>query len=105
MYFTYIWMFLDHTEIRLLRWSDFSDDLSYITLSGSRVKSKRNRVVPVPEYVRKELTIGDRNHNIFQGKFIHITEAILMGFGSVLRRLILSLIKTLRFTHLGTQGR
>ena len=51
----------------MLRWGDFSDDLSYITLSGSRVKSKRNRVVPVPEYVRKELIIGDRNQNIFSG--------------------------------------
>ena len=31
------------------------------------MKFKRNRVVPVPEYVRKELIIGDRNHNIFSG--------------------------------------
>ena len=64
---TYGCLLRPHHEIRLLRWSDFSDDLSYITLSGSRVKSKRNRVVPVPEYVRKELTFGDRNHNIFSG--------------------------------------
>ena len=53
--------------LSLLNWCDFSDDLTHITLSGSRVKSKRNRVVPVPEYVRKELTIGDRNINIFSG--------------------------------------
>lgn len=64
---TYGCLLRPHHEIRLLRWSDFSDDLSYITLSGSRVKSKRNRVVPVPKYVRKELTVGDRNHNIFSG--------------------------------------
>ena len=62
---TYGCLLRPHQEIRLLKWRDFSDDLSYITLSGSRVKSKRNRVVPVPEYVRKELTIGDRNHNVF----------------------------------------
>ena len=62
---TYGCLLRPHHEIRLLRWGDFSDDLSYITLSGSRVKSKRNRVVPVPEYVRKELSVGDRNQNIF----------------------------------------
>ena len=44
---TYGCLLRPHHEIRLLRWGDFSDDLSYITLSGSRVKSKRNRVVPV----------------------------------------------------------
>ena len=64
---TYGCLLRPHHEIRLLSWGDFSDDLSYITLSGSRVKSKRNRVVPVPEYVRKELIVGDRNHNIFSG--------------------------------------
>jgi integrase len=64
---TYGCLFRPHHEIRLLRWGDFSDDLSYITLSGSRVKSKRNRVVPVPEYVRKELTVGYKNNNIFSG--------------------------------------
>ena len=62
---TYGCLLRPHNEIRLLRWGDFSYDLSYITLSGSRVKSKRNRVVPVPEYVRKELTVGDKNHNVF----------------------------------------
>ena len=62
---TYGCLLRPHKEIRLLTWSDFSDDLSFIRLSGDRVKSKRNRVVPVPEYVRKELTIGDRNHNVF----------------------------------------
>ncbi len=64
---TYGCLLRPHHEIRLLRWGDFSDDLSYITLSGSRVKSKRNRVVPVPEYVRKEFAFGDKNHNIFSG--------------------------------------
>ena len=64
---TYGCLLRPHHEIRLLRWRDFSDDLSYITLSGSRVKSKRNRLVPVPEYVLKELRVGDRNHNIFSG--------------------------------------
>ena len=57
-----------HREIRLLTWKDFSEDLSYINLSGRRVKNKRNRIVPVPSYVRKELKMGDLNLNIFTNK-------------------------------------
>jgi integrase len=49
----------------MLKWSDFSEDLSFIRLSGYRVKSKRNRVVPVPLYVRKELVKGQYDSNIF----------------------------------------
>ncbi len=64
---TYGCLLRPHQEIRCLRWRDFSDDLSYITLSGSQVKSKRNRVVPVPKYIRKELARGDINNNIFTG--------------------------------------
>ena len=64
---TYGCLLRPHKEIRLLTWGDFSDDLSLIRLSGDRVKSKRNRVVPVPLYVRKELSVGDRNHNVFSG--------------------------------------
>ena len=64
---TYGCLLRPHKEIRLLTWGDFSDDLSYIRLSGDRVKSKRNRVVPVPLYVRSELVIGPSNHNIFSG--------------------------------------
>ena len=76
-----------HREIRELRWRDFSDDLSYIRLSGDRVKSKRNRVVPVPLYVRSELVKGTSNHNIFSGGERLITIAIFGLFGSVLRGL------------------
>ena len=64
---TYGCLLRPHKEIRLLTWGDFSDDLSYIRLSGDRVKSKRNRVVPVPLYVRSELVKGPSNHNIFSG--------------------------------------
>ena len=64
---TYGSLLRPHKEIRLLTWGDFSDDLSYIRLSGDRVKSKRNRVVPVPLYVRSELVKGPSNHNIFSG--------------------------------------
>ena len=37
---TYGCLLRPHQEIRLLRWENFSDDLSYINLTGSKVKSK-----------------------------------------------------------------
>ena len=62
---TYGCLLRPHQEIRCLKWKDFNDDLSYISLSGNKVKSKRNRVVPVPQYIRKELARGEINNNIF----------------------------------------
>ena len=62
---TYCCLLRPHQEIRQLKWSDFSEDLSIISLSGSKVKSKRNRVVPVPIYIRELLIKGQPNHNIF----------------------------------------
>ena len=56
-----------HREIRLLTWGDFSDDLSQIQLSGGRVKNKRNRIVPVPSYIRETIREGDNEYNIFTG--------------------------------------
>ncbi len=64
---TYGCLLRPHQEIRCLKWRDFSDDLSFISLSGNKVKSKRNRVVPVPQYIRKELARGEVNNNIFTG--------------------------------------
>ena len=65
---TYGCLLRPHREIRELTWSDFSDDLKYIHLSGNRNKSGRNRIVPVPSYVRNILVKGERHHNIFSGK-------------------------------------
>ena len=62
---TYGCLLRPHKEIRLLTWGDFSDDMSFIQLSGDRVKSKRNRIVPVPCYIRKELTKGNNIDYIF----------------------------------------
>jgi len=65
---TYGCLLRPHREIRELTWSDFSDDLKYIHLSGNRNKSGRNRIVPVPSYVREILVKGEPNHNIFSGR-------------------------------------
>ena len=39
--------------------------LSLINLSGDRINLERNRIVPVPKYIREILVKGDLNHNIF----------------------------------------
>ena len=62
---TYGCLLRPHQEIRLLKWSSFSDDLKYINLSGGNVKSRRNRIVPVPLYIREILIKGDGKNNIF----------------------------------------
>ena len=62
---TYGCLLRPHREIRELTWSDFSDDLGYIHLSGNRNKSGKNRIVPVPIYIRELLVKGQPHHNIF----------------------------------------
>jgi len=64
---TYGCLLRPHREVRELTWGDFSKDLSTIRLSGSRNKSGRNRVVPVPSYVREILRPSIPEHNLFTG--------------------------------------
>ena len=64
---TYCCLLRPHQEIRRLKWRDFNTDLSLIRLSGDKVKSKRNRLVPVPQIVRSYLRKSDDNYNIFTG--------------------------------------
>jgi len=64
---TYGCLLRPHREVRELAWGDFTTDLSHIKLSGSRNKSGRNRIVPVPYYIKELLNKGDNNHNIFTG--------------------------------------
>ena len=65
---TYGCLLRPHREIRELTWSDFSDDLTFIHLSGNRNKSGRNRIVPVPSYIRDLLIKGEPHHNIFSDR-------------------------------------
>ena len=62
---TYGCLLRPHKEIRQLTWGDFSDDLTFISLSGDRNKSGRNRIVPVTQSVRAYLTPKERHLNIF----------------------------------------
>jgi hypothetical protein len=54
-----------HLEIRERIWSDFTGDLKYIHLSGNRNKPGRNRIAPVPTYIRELLVKEERHHTIF----------------------------------------
>jgi len=65
---TYGCLLRPHREVRELKWGDFSSDLSQINLSGKRNKSGRNRIVPVPAYIRSILKQQDNHLNIFTGK-------------------------------------
>jgi integrase len=65
---TYGCLLRPHREIRELTWNDFSDNLTQINLSGKRNKSGRNRIVPVPNYIRKLLVKGEPHLNIFSDK-------------------------------------
>ena len=53
---TYGCLLRPHQEIRLLKWSDVDLDRGLISLSGSRNKSGRNRIVPIPNYIKSELS-------------------------------------------------
>ena len=65
--FTYGCLLRPHMEIRLLKWEDFTSDLSHIRLSGNQVKSKRNRIVPVSPKIREILIRKEGHLNIFTG--------------------------------------
>jgi len=64
---TYGCLLRPHREVRELTWGDFTEDLAYIKLSGLRNKSGRNRIAPVPSYIRERLCVGPPNENIFSG--------------------------------------
>ena len=82
---TYGCLLRPHREVRELKWSDFTDDLSYIRLSGDRNKSGRNRIVPVPSYVKEKLYRKDGHLNIFTGAEKAFHPDYFKGLWTVLR--------------------
>ena len=52
---TYGLLLRPHREIRCLTKGDFNHDFSQLNLSGDRVKSKKNRILPIPSFIQKEL--------------------------------------------------
>ena len=53
---TYSCLLRPHQEVRNLKWSDIDLERNIISLSGNRNKSGRNRIVPMTDTVRKELS-------------------------------------------------
>ena len=64
---TYGCLLRPHQEIRQLTWGDFSEDMSFISLSGRRNKSGRNRIVPLNPQIAVHLQRGGHTDNIFTG--------------------------------------
>ena len=67
---TYVMLLRPHREIRCLSFTDFNSDFSQVSLNGNRVKSKRNRVIPIPSVVQRELQaryslVLNRRVNVF----------------------------------------
>ena len=65
---TYTMLLRPHREVRCLSFRDFNEDFTQVSLSGAKVKSKRNRVIPVPAIVRDEVLkkfTGNRKGNVF----------------------------------------
>ena len=75
-----------HREIRLLTWGDFSEDLSFIRLSGDRVKNKRNRIVPVPSYVREALLPDKPEVNLFSSSITPFNESYFSNLWKKFKR-------------------
>ena len=101
---TYGCLLRPHQEIRQLKWSDFNDDLSLIRLSGDRMKSKRNRIVPVPKYIREILVKGDNNHNIFTNTIVAYNPSYFKGVWSRFKKVNSSINKDITlysFRHSG----
>jgi len=101
---TYGCLLRPHKEIRNLTWSDFSDDLRVISLSGERNKSGRNRIVPVPLYVSKHLLRGMPSNNIFSGSEVPFNSDYFKSLWSRYKRnsIIIDPLQTLySFRHSG----
>ena len=63
---TYGCLLRPHREIRELCWGDISKGLNEIRLSGERNKSGRNRIVPIPSYIKPFLKKDDCG-SVFKG--------------------------------------
>jgi len=83
---TYGCLLRPHREIRELKWGDFSDDLKHISLSGDRNKSGRNRVVPVPEYIRSVLRPDKAHFNVFSGCEAPLSQDYFKGLWNRFKR-------------------
>ncbi|MDC1529854.1 site-specific integrase [Schleiferiaceae bacterium] len=88
---TYSMLLRPHREIRCLSFSDFNTDFTILSLDGNRVKSKRNRIVPVPAVVREEIvsrfeTVENININLFSMRRYEHNPSYFKGIWSKYKR-------------------
>ena len=88
---TYSMLLRPHREIRCLRFSDFNTDFTVLSLDGNRVKSKRNRILPIPAVVRAEIvsrfkTVENRNVNLFSMRRYEHNPSYFKGIWSKYKR-------------------
>ncbi len=86
---TYGMLLRPHQEVRNLSWGAFNADLTILSLSGAQNKSQRNRIVPVPDYIKKELLAiraEDQRVNLFSGHSAPFSEDYFKGLWSKFRK-------------------
>ena len=66
---TYGILLRPHREIRCLKRSDFNKDFTLLSLNGQRVKSGRNRVLPIPKSIGLELICRYEHLNSWENIF------------------------------------
>lgn len=101
---TYGCLLRPHQEVRLLKWKDFSDDLTFISLAGDRNKSQKNRIVPVPKFIRDTLIRGNDEVNIFSNTETPYNEyyfKTLWRRFKTLKKIIIKDITIYSFRHTG----
>jgi integrase len=77
--FVYCMLIRPHREVRLLKRSNFNEELTILTLSGEENKSKRMRSIPVPDNIRMILLANQvqslpDEFNIFTKELIPLNE-------------------------------
>ena len=99
---TYGCLLRPHREVRELKWGDFSNYLNQVNLSGYRNKSGRNRIVPVPEFIREFL------HGVIHFTTSSLTllnqetKTTLKPYGGDIKRSVLPLKRDRHYTHFAT---
>ena len=68
---TYGLLLRPHREIRCLKRSDFNENFTLLSLNGQRVKSGRNRVLPIPRSIGLELICRYGHLNSWDNIFSH----------------------------------
>ena len=69
---TYGILLRPHREIRCLKRSDFNENFTLLSLNGQRVKSGRNRVLPIPKSIELELSSRFEHLNSWENIFSNI---------------------------------